>query len=192
MLRFLDLLLTDEMRDGGAVSLDELIEMADRPLDGRASRETIEEWWEYACRRSWLEEQEAGRWRLTSLGRDELHERRRRASQPDPLAGAKAVIQWGLPAGVFASAVVLSDKSLTTAIALLVICGTVALSLLIVALIVWFIDPPIDRLIARRACDWLDGRRVRWWIRVLPAVEGEVCRLYREDERETVATRRSR
>lgn len=189
MLWFLDLLLTDEMRDAGAVSLDELIEMADRPFQGRASRETIEEWLEYARRRSWIEEQEGGRWQVTGLGREELHERRRRASQPDPLAGAKAVIKWGLPAGVFASAVVLSGKSLTTAIALLVICGTVALSLLIVALIVWFVDPPLDRWIARRACDWLDGRRVRLWIRQLPAVEGEVRRLYRSEESSSSASR---
>lgn len=184
-LRFLDLPLTDEMRDAGAVSLDELVEMADRPFEGRASRETIEEWWEYSRSRSWIEEQEGGRWRVTGLGREELHERRRRASQPDPLAGAKAVIKWGLPAGVFASAVVLSGKSLTTAIALLLICGTVALSLLIVALIVWFVDPPLDRWIARRACDWLDGRRVGLWIRQLPAVEGEVRRLYEADEPKT-------
>jgi hypothetical protein len=189
MLRFLDLLLMDEMRDAGAVSLDELVEMAGRPFHGGASRETIEEWWEYARRRSWIEEQEGGRWRVSGLGREELHERRRRASQPDPLTGAKAVIKWGLPAGVFASAVVLSGKSLTTGIVLLVICGTIALSLLIVALIVWFVDPPMDRWIARRACDWLDGRRVRLWIRQLPAVEGEVRRLYRSDEPKALVAR---
>ena len=63
MLRYLDLLLTDEMRDAGAVSLDELTEMADRPFHGGASRETIEEWWEFTRRRGWLEEHEAGRWR---------------------------------------------------------------------------------------------------------------------------------
>jgi hypothetical protein len=181
MLRFLDLLLTDEMRDAGAVSLDELVEMADRPFHGLASRETIEEWWEYACRRSWLEEQEAGRWRVTGLGREELHERRRRASQPDPLAGARAVTKWVLAVGVVGVAGVLSDKYLTTEIAILVVCATIIVALLFVALIVWFVDPPLDRWIARRACDWLDGRRVGLWIRQLPAVEGEVRRLYEGD-----------
>jgi hypothetical protein len=147
VLRYLDLLLTDEMSDAGAVSLDELTEMADRRLDGRASRETIEEWREYTRRRGWLEEHDAGRWRVSGLGREELHERRRRASQPDPLAGAMAVMKWVLAVGVIGAAGLLSDKYLTTEIAILVFCATIVVALLLVALITKFLDPPVDRWI---------------------------------------------
>ncbi len=180
-LRGLDLVFTDEIRDAGAVSLEELIEMAARPLRGEASSETINEWWRYARRRSWLEEYESGRWRLTSRGEDEVREIRRRGSQPDPVEGAKAIVRWGFPAGVFGAVAFLGGKSLTAAIAVLVICGTIAASLLIAALVVWFVDPPFDRWLARRACEWLDGRRVRLWIRTVPAAEGKVVRLYEEE-----------
>jgi len=181
-LRFLDLVLTDEIRDAGALSCDELMQMAARPLKERASRETIEEWWEYSRRRSWLEEYGDGRWRLTSGGREELREERRRASQPDPLVGAKAITKWVLAAGAIGAAGLLSGKHLTTGIAILIISAIIVLALLLAALITRFLDPPADRWFARRACDWLDGRRVRWWIRQHPAVEGEVRRLYEANE----------
>jgi hypothetical protein len=184
VLRYLDLLLTDEMRDAGAVSLEELTEMADRRLNGRASRETIDEWWEYTRRRGWLEEHEAGRWRISGLGREELHERRRRASQPDPLAGAMAVTKWVLAVGVIGAAGLLSDKYLTTEIAIVVFCGAIVVALLLVALITKFLDPPVDRWIVHRACDWLEGRRVGLWIRTVPAAEGKVVRLYEEESAE--------
>lgn len=127
-LRALDLLLADEMREAGAVSLDELVELADRPFGGRASRETIAEWWEYACRRGWLEEHAAGRSRVSGLGREELHEQRQRASQPDPLVGAKAVTKWVLAVGVVGAAGLLSNKHLTTELAILIICATIVLA----------------------------------------------------------------
>jgi len=57
----------------------------------------------------------------------------------------------------------------------------VALLFFIASPIVRAADRPMDRWIARHACDWLDGRRVRWWIRQHPAVEGEVRRLYASD-----------
>jgi hypothetical protein len=179
-LRALDLLLTDEIREAGAVSLDELVEMAARALEGRASRETIAEWWEYACRRGWIVEQAAGRSRVSGLGREELHEQRRRASQPDPLVGAKAVTKWVLAVGVVGAAGLLSNKHLTTELAILVICATIVLALLIGALITRFLDPPVDSWIARCACDWLEGRRVDWRIRTVPAANGKVARLYEE------------
>jgi hypothetical protein len=181
-LRFLDLVLTDEIRDAGALTFEELVDLAARPLDGRGSRATIEEWWEYARRRSWLEEYGDGRWRLTSSGREELREERRRVSQPDPLVGAKAVTKWVLAVGAIGAAGLLSGKYLTTGIAIVIICATIVVTLLLAALITRFLDPPTERWIARRACDWLDGRRVRWWIRQHPAVEGEVRRLYEVDE----------
>jgi hypothetical protein len=82
-LRFLDFVLTDEIREAGALSREELMKMSARPLRERASRETIEEWWEYAHRRNWLEEHGTGRWRMTSLGREEVREIRRRVSGPE-------------------------------------------------------------------------------------------------------------
>jgi hypothetical protein len=179
-LRGLDLVLTDEIRDAGALSHEELMQMAARPLKERASRETIEEWWEYADRRSWLEEHGAGRWRLTSIGREAVQERRRRASQPDPLAGARAITKWALAAGAIGAASLLSGKYLTTGLAILAACATIVLALLIAALISSLLDLPTDRWIARNACDWLDGRRFRWWIRRHPAVEGAVRRLHEE------------
>jgi hypothetical protein len=65
------------------------MEMSALPLRDRASRKTIEEWWEYAKRRSWIEEHGPGRWRVTSLGREEVREIRRRIAQPDPLEGQR-------------------------------------------------------------------------------------------------------
>ena len=177
-LRFLDLVLPDEIRDAGALTFGELMEMAERPLDGRASRETIWEWWEYARRRSWLEEQESDRWRLTSSGREELHERRRRATQPDPLAGAAAITKWALAVGVVAASSLLAAGYLTTGLAILVVCAAIVLGLLLAALLMRFLDPWLDRTTARRACDWLDGRRVTWLTPRMPAVAGEVRRLY--------------
>jgi hypothetical protein len=181
-LRGLDLVLTDEIRDAGALSREELMQMAAQPLRERASRETIEEWWEYADRRSWLEEHGAGRWRLTSIGREEVQERRQRASQPDPLAGARAITKWALAAGVIGAASLLSGKYLTTGLAILAVCAAIVLGLLIVALVTSLLDVPTDRWIARNACDWLDGGRFRWWIRQHPAIEGEFRRLYQVDE----------
>lgn len=40
----------------------------------------------------------------------------------------------------------------------------------------------MDRWIARCACDWLEGRRVEWRIRTVPAADGKVVRLYEEEE----------
>jgi hypothetical protein len=180
-LRTLDLLLTDEISEVGAISLDELVEMADRPLEGRCSRETIVEWWEYTCRRGWLEQHAAGRSRVSGLGREELHERRRRASQPDPLAGAQAVTKWVLAVGVIGAAGLLSNKYPTTELVILVVCATIVVALLIGALITRFLDPPLDRWIARCTCDWLEGRRVEWRIWTVPAANGKVTRLYEEE-----------
>jgi hypothetical protein len=177
-LRGLDFVLTDEIRDAGALSCEELMEMATRPLGGRASRATIEEWWEYALRRSWLEEHGTGRWRLTSLGREEVREIRRSVSGPDPLEGAKAVTKWVLAGGAIGVAGYLSGKYGKLWILILAVCLTFALLLFIASPIVRATDRPMERWIARRACDCLDGRRVRLLIRRYPAVEGEVRRLY--------------
>jgi hypothetical protein len=188
-LRGLDFVLTDEIRDAGALSPEELMQMAARPLKDRASRATIEEWWEYALRRSWLEEQGTGRWRLTSLGREEVREIRRRISGPDPADWARTLMRWMLAGGAIGAAGYLSGRSGKLWIVVLAVCLIFALLLFIASPIVRAADRPMDRWIARRACDCLDGRRFRRWIRQLPAVEGEVRRLYEADWRRVPVTK---
>lgn len=180
-LRFLDPVLTDEIRDAGAISCDELLEMAARPLKERASRETIEEWWEYATRRGWLEECGADRCRLTAFARERLEARRQYVRSPDPSEWAKALVRWTLPAGALGAAGYLSDRYATAWLAVLMVCVTIALMLFVLAPVVYAVDKPSDRWLARRACDWLDGRRVRWSVPPRPAVCGNVDRLYRHD-----------
>ncbi len=183
-LRFLDPVLTDEIRDAGAVSREELMEMAARPLDGLASRATIEEWWEYAHRRSWLEVHGTGRCRLTRTGRKELRMRRESVDGPDLADWAKTLMGWTLAGGAIGAASYLSGKSGKLWIAILAVCLIVALLLFVASPIARAADRPADRWFARRACDWLDGRPVRWSIRQHPAVEEEVRRLYELDEPE--------
>ncbi len=181
-LRVLDPVLTDEIRDAGALSCDELMQMAVHPLKDRASRATIEEWWEYAHRRSWLEKDQTGRCRLTSTGLEDLRTRREDLEGPDPAKLAKALMRWTLAGGAIAAAGYLSGRYGTVWIAVLAICITVALLLFIASPIVRAADRPTDRWAARRACDCLDGRRTKWWARQHPATTGEVRRLYESDE----------
>ena len=180
-LRFLDLVLTDEIRDAGALSPQELMQLAALPLKDRISRETIEEWWEYAHRRNWLEEHGTGRWRVTSSGREELRVRREYLAGPDPADWAKTLMGWTLAGGAIGAAGYLSGKYGKLWILILAVCLIVALLLFMASPIARAADRPLDRWFARRACDWLDGRRVRWWIRQHPPVEGEVRRLYEGD-----------
>lgn len=190
-LRVLDPVLTDEIRDAGALSCEDLMEMAKRRLDGRASRATIEEWWEYAHRRSWLEEHGTSRCRLSSIGRVDIRELRQRISGPDPADWARTLMRWALPAGAIGAAVLLSDKNLAIGLAIVALCVIVALMFFIAAPIARWVDGPMDRWVARLACDCLDGRRVRWWTRQHPAVEGEVRRLYEDDESKASLTRKN-
>jgi hypothetical protein len=177
-LRFLDPVLTDEIREAGALSCDELIELAARPLKGRVSRETVEEWWEYARRRGWLEEYGADRCRLTAFARERLEVRRQYVRSPDPSEWAKTLIRWTLPAGALGAAGYLSGRYGTAWIAVFTVCITIALMLFVIAPIVYAIDKPSDRWLARCACDWLDGRRVAWSIRPRPEVR-DFTRLYK-------------
>lgn len=181
-LRVLDLVLTDEIRDAGVLSCDELMQMAVRPLKDRASRATIEEWWEYAHRRSWLEKDGTGRCRLTSTGQEDLRMRRQDVEGPDPAEWAKTLMRWTLTGGAIGGAGYLGGRYGTAWIAVLAVCVTVALLLLIASPVVRAADRPTDRWAARRACDCLDGRRAGWWTRQHPAVIGEVRRLYESDE----------
>lgn len=144
-LRVLDPVLTDEIRDAGALSCEDLMEMAKRPLDGRASRATIEEWWEYAHRRSWLEEHGTSRCQLSSIGRADMRELRQRISGPDPADWARTLMRWALPAGAIGAAVLLSDKNLAIGLAIVAVCVIVALMFFIAAPIARWADGPMDR-----------------------------------------------
>jgi hypothetical protein len=180
-LRFLDPVLTDEIRDAGAVSREELMEMAVRPLEGLASRTTIDEWWEYAHRRSWLEEHGADRCRLTRTGRKDLRVRRESVDGPDLAEWAKTLAGWTLAGGAIGAASYLSGKSGELWIAIVAVCLIAALLLFVASPVARAIDRPMDRWLARRACDCLDGRRAGWWRRGDPAVDGGVRRLYEGD-----------
>jgi hypothetical protein len=176
-LQRLDLVLPDEMRQAGALSFAELEDLTRRPLAGRASRETLEEWWEYARRRNWLEEPDPGLWRLTDTALRDVQAMRRRTSSPDPMVGANAVVKWALTAGAVGAAALLSGRYLTVWLAILVVCAVIVACLMIAAIVGKLLDPPIDRLVARWACDWLDGRSVRCQV-WRPAAAGAFARLY--------------
>ncbi len=162
--------------------------MAAHPLKDRASRATIEEWWEYAHRRCWLEQHVADRYRLTSIGREELRVRREDVDGPDLAEWAKTIVRWTLAGGAIGAAGYLSGKYGTVWLAVLGVCIAIALLLFIAAPFARLFDRPADRWAARHACGWLDGRPVRWWVRRHAAVEGEVRRLYPPDELRAAAT----
>ncbi len=180
-LRFLDPVLADEIRWAGALSCEELITLTDRPLKGRASAETIQEWWEYARRRGWLAAHEADRFQLTDSARADLQARREYLSQPNPFEGAKAVAKWGLPGvlGVagYAAGYAAGTTSLV-ALAILGFCVVLVLGLVLAGMIMRWIDRPTERWAARRACDWLEGRRVPLTLAFRSEVQGLVVRLY--------------
>jgi hypothetical protein len=180
-LRFLDPVLADEIRWAGALSCEELIMLADSPLKGRASAETIEEWWEYARRRGWLAAHEADRFQLTDSARADLQARREYLWQPNPFEGAKAVVKWGLPGVLGVAGYAAGYAAGTTsfvALAILGFCLALVLGLVLGGMILRWIDHPMERWAARRACDWLEGRRVPLTLAFRSEVQGLVVRLY--------------
>lgn len=177
-LRFLDAVLADEMRQAGALTCEELIALAARPLRDRASPETIREWWEYASRRGWLEEHMADCFRLTPTAHADLRVRHERVSQPDTLEWGKALLKWTLPAGAIGAIGYFTGRAGWMAVAVLSLCLGLALLLLLGGWITRPLDRPTDRSAARRACAWLDGRRVPLTRRFRSEVRGPVTRLY--------------
>jgi hypothetical protein len=83
-LRELDSPLGREFEDAGALSCAELVELSAEPLRRCASPQTVEEWWQYAYRRGWLEDHGYECRRLTAFGRAELRDRRERDAWPEP------------------------------------------------------------------------------------------------------------
>lgn len=177
-LRSLDLVLADEIRWAGALSCEELIDLAARPLNGRASRETIQEWWEYARRRGWLVAHDADRFQLTDVARADLQARHESTSAPNPTEWAKALVKWALPAGAIGAIGYSTGRRATTIVTAVLVCLLIALWLLVLALIIRLIDHPTDRYVARRACDWLDGRCVPLSLTFRSDVRKQVTRLY--------------
>jgi hypothetical protein len=105
------------------------------------------------------------------------------------MVGAKAVVKWALPAGAVGAAGLLSGRYLTTGVAILVVCAMLAVSLMFAAIVGKLLDPPMDRWVARWACDWLDGRSVGWQI-WRPEADGMFRRLYQVNDSERVEKKR--
>ena len=132
--------------------------MAAHPLKGRASRATIEEWWEYAHRRCWLEQHVADRYRLTSIGREELRVRREDVDGPDLAEWAKTIVRWTLAGGAIGAAGYLSGKYGTVWLAVLGVCIAIALLLFIAAPFARLFDRPADRWVVGAPASRGQGR----------------------------------
>jgi hypothetical protein len=161
-LRFLDAPLAGEIRAAGALGFDELVDAVPRILrcdEGQVDRETIEEWWEYAKRRRWLEEV-GSLWALTERARKELQEKQERVKSPDPKHLASGLARWVIPTSLVAFAGLASGRYLVLESAILVMAGVIIVGLLLAAATSRATDPPTDRWLARGACDWLEGRRI--------------------------------
>jgi len=158
----LDPILGEEIRQAGAVSCEELAALAERPLKATAGAATIEEWWEYAYRRSWIEEHTPGRCRLTDVGREGLARLRRSNAGTDPAELAKGLLKWIAPTGAVLATAYASSRHDGALAAILLIGMAVAVLLFIAAPLVKLLDGPLDRLIARRACRWLEDRELRF------------------------------
>lgn len=180
-LRFLDPVLAEEIRLAGALSREELAKLANRPPTGRASSETIREWWEYAWRRGWLVRHEADRFQLTDTARADLQARHEYIWQPNPFEWAKAIVKWGPPAAFGVAGYVVGHATGTTSFGVGVILAVflaLVLGLVLAGMIMRWIDRPTGRYAARRACDWLDGRRVPLTWKSRSEIDGVVVRLY--------------
>ncbi len=181
-LRDLDSPLGSELEDAGTLSCAELVELAIQPLRGSGSSATIEEWWEYTYRRGWIEEHGDNRCRLTATGLAGLHARRRSDATIDHGALGRSILKWLLPAGaVGASAYVGSRFPASTAVIVTIVLG-VAVCLIVLAPLMRSINRVMARQEARRACDWLDGRSVRF-VMGGASLTRPPKRLYRDGDR---------
>jgi hypothetical protein len=159
-LRDLDSPLGSELEEAGALSCAELVEMAVQPLRGRGSSATVEEWWEYAYRRGWIEQHGDNRCRLTATGLSCLQARRRSDAVIDHAALGRAILKWLLPASALGtSAYLAAGFPAWTAVVVTIAVG-VAVGLILVSPLMRPVNRLMARQGARRACDWLDGRSV--------------------------------
>jgi hypothetical protein len=156
-LRFLDALLASEIRAAGALDLHELADAAPQILrcdKDRIRVETIEEWWEFAWRRGWLE-RAGGRCRLTETARGDLREQREQENSPDPKLWAREIAR--LAVAFLAGAAGLFSRNLEVTAAILIVASVIIVGLVLVAGIRRLIERPSDRWFARLACDSLEG-----------------------------------
>jgi hypothetical protein len=180
-LRDLDALLAEEIRDAGTLDPSQLARAATSRLGKDViSQAIVDQWWEYAWRRGWLEE--AGmRCRLSSVASVDLQAARDRTAGPRWGEWAKAIARWTIAGGVVGLAGILSGKNnLAVAISVLVILGALVVTFAIAEPISRLMDRPFDIWIARQACDWLDGRPVRGSIR--SRAHSKPRRLYGNEE----------
>jgi hypothetical protein len=181
-LRDLDSTLGSELEEAGALSRAELVEFVKQPLRGRASPATIDEWWEYAYRRSWIEEHGDRRCRLTTSGLSGLHARRQRDAGIDQAGLGRAILKWVLPASTVGATAYLAGRFPASTASILLVAVGVAVGLILLAPLMRRFDQIMTRQEARRACDWLDDRYV-WRIRGGARPTGPAERLYGDNDR---------
>lgn len=163
-LRFLDAPMAKGFRDAGALDFDELVSAVPRVLrchGGRVSSETVQEWWEFAMRRRWLEPV-GPRCGLTEKAEKDLRAEYERVNSPDTKRLAGHVSRWVLPTGLAGAIGLISAKYLSIDLAIAGIAGVIIGGLLFAGAFTRATDPPMDRWFARRACDWLEGRPTTW------------------------------
>jgi hypothetical protein len=181
-LRNLDSLLAGELEEAGALSCAELTDLAAEPLRGHASSATIEEWWEFAYRRGFLEEVGGGRCRLSASGRAEVRAARQRDAGLDQAALGRSILKWLLPASAVGVTAYLSGRHPGATVTIVAIAVGVAIGLILLAPLMRRFDRAVDQRFARHACDWLEDRPMAvvrdCASRALPAT-----RLYSEADR---------
>jgi hypothetical protein len=163
-LRFLDAPLTSEIRTAGSLDFDELADAVPRILrceESRISRETIQEWWELAMRRRWLEPV-GPRWGLTERAEGDLRAEQERVNSPDPKRLARDLARWVIPTSLAGATWLLGARYLSLDLAVLGLGIVIIVGLLLAAAFSRATDPSTNRGLARRACDWLEGRPVSW------------------------------
>ena len=162
-LRFLDAPFTQEIRAAGALDFDELADALPRILrwdESQIDRRTIEEWWEYAKRRRWLEPV-GSRWGLTEKAEKDLRAEYERVNSPDTKRLAGHVSRWVIPGSLAGATGLLGAEHLSIELAILAIAGVIIVGLLLSEAFSRATDPSTDRWFARRACDWLEGRPIK-------------------------------
>jgi hypothetical protein len=181
-LRDLDSPLGRELEEAGTLSCAELVEMAIQPLRGRGSSATIEEWWEYAYRRGWIERHGYNRCRLTATGLSGLHARRGSDALIDHAALGRAILKWLLPAGVLGASSYLAGRFPSWTAMIVTIAFGVGVGLILVSPLMKSVNRLMARQEARRACDWLDDRSV-FLVRHGASPANPASRLYCDDDR---------
>lgn len=112
-------------------------------------------------RRRWLESV-GSRWGLTERAEGDLRAEQERVNSPDPRHLAGGLARWVIPTSLVGFAGLVSGRYLVLEAAILVMAGAIVATLLLVAGAFRIVEPPMDRWLARRACDGLEGRPVPW------------------------------